>query len=288
MPRVLTAMVVGAGLAVAGATFQGLVRNPLADPYVLGTASGAALGAAIAVLHPGPARRGRVRPAPRARVRRRARDGVPRASRRRLGRGRGPHPAAAHGLRGRLGPGGGADDGDVRVGLEPAPDLLVPARRSRRVLVDPARRRRAADPRGVPGPRAARPGPRRVPARGHGGQPPRARRPARATDPPRHSRRWRPPPPWRSAGSSASSGSSCRTSSACWSGRRRAGVVPLSALVGAVLLVRRRPRRAARRRHPGRGRHGAHRRARSSCSCSPARVPGTSCDRRTDPVARSG
>ena len=52
LPRVLTAMVVGAGLAVAGATFQGLLRNPLADPYVLGTASGAALGAAIAVLIP--------------------------------------------------------------------------------------------------------------------------------------------------------------------------------------------------------------------------------------------
>jgi iron complex transport system permease protein len=52
LPRVLTAMTVGVGLAVAGATFQGLLRNPLADPYVLGTASGAALGAAIAVLLP--------------------------------------------------------------------------------------------------------------------------------------------------------------------------------------------------------------------------------------------
>jgi iron complex transport system permease protein len=52
LPRVLTAMIVGTGLAVAGATFQGLLRNPLADPYVLGTASGAALGAAIAVLIP--------------------------------------------------------------------------------------------------------------------------------------------------------------------------------------------------------------------------------------------
>ena len=52
LPRVITAAVVGAGLAVAGATFQGLLRNPLADPYVLGTASGAALGAAIAVLIP--------------------------------------------------------------------------------------------------------------------------------------------------------------------------------------------------------------------------------------------
>ena len=52
LPRVLMAMVVGTGLAVAGVTFQGLLRNPLADPYVLGTASGAALGAAIAVLIP--------------------------------------------------------------------------------------------------------------------------------------------------------------------------------------------------------------------------------------------
>ncbi len=52
LPRVLTAMTVGLGLAVAGATFQGILRNPLADPYVLGTASGAALGAAIAVLIP--------------------------------------------------------------------------------------------------------------------------------------------------------------------------------------------------------------------------------------------
>ena len=52
LPRVLTAILVGAGLAVAGTTFQGLLRNPLADPYVLGTASGAALGAAVAVLLP--------------------------------------------------------------------------------------------------------------------------------------------------------------------------------------------------------------------------------------------
>jgi iron complex transport system permease protein len=52
LPRVVTAMLIGCGLAVAGATFQGLLRNPLADPYVLGTASGAAVGAAIAVLLP--------------------------------------------------------------------------------------------------------------------------------------------------------------------------------------------------------------------------------------------
>jgi iron complex transport system permease protein len=52
LPRVLTAALVGAGLAVAGATYQGIVRNPLADPYVLGTSSGAALGAALAILLP--------------------------------------------------------------------------------------------------------------------------------------------------------------------------------------------------------------------------------------------
>src|SRR5438046_5590963 len=52
LPRVLEAMVVGLGLSVAGTAFQGLLRNPLADPYVLGTASGAALGAAVAVLIP--------------------------------------------------------------------------------------------------------------------------------------------------------------------------------------------------------------------------------------------
>ena len=52
LPRVLTALIVGLGLSVAGVTFQGLLRNPLADPYVLGTASGAALGAAIGVLLP--------------------------------------------------------------------------------------------------------------------------------------------------------------------------------------------------------------------------------------------
>jgi iron complex transport system permease protein len=52
LPRVLTALIVGLGLSVAGVTFQGLLRNPLADPYVLGTASGAALGAAVGVLLP--------------------------------------------------------------------------------------------------------------------------------------------------------------------------------------------------------------------------------------------
>ncbi|WP_202080363.1 FecCD family ABC transporter permease [Caldalkalibacillus salinus] len=45
LPRVLLATIVGAALALAGAAFQGLLRNPLADPYTIGVSSGAALGA---------------------------------------------------------------------------------------------------------------------------------------------------------------------------------------------------------------------------------------------------
>jgi iron complex transport system permease protein len=52
LPRVLTAMLVGGGLAVAGATFQAVLRNPLADPYIIGTASGASLGAISALMLP--------------------------------------------------------------------------------------------------------------------------------------------------------------------------------------------------------------------------------------------
>ncbi len=48
--RVLTALVVGAALSSAGCVFQALLRNPLAEPYVLGVSSGAALGAAGAIL----------------------------------------------------------------------------------------------------------------------------------------------------------------------------------------------------------------------------------------------
>ena len=52
LPRILLAGLVGAALAVAGATYQGLFRNPLADPYLLGVASGAGLGATVAMLIP--------------------------------------------------------------------------------------------------------------------------------------------------------------------------------------------------------------------------------------------
>jgi len=49
-PRILLAMIVGASLSVAGASFQALLRNPLADPYVLGVSSGAALGSILALI----------------------------------------------------------------------------------------------------------------------------------------------------------------------------------------------------------------------------------------------
>lgn len=49
-PRVLLAALVGAGLALAGSVFQGLFRNPMADPYVIGVSSGAALGAVVSIL----------------------------------------------------------------------------------------------------------------------------------------------------------------------------------------------------------------------------------------------
>ena len=52
LPRVLTAGLAGAALAYSGATYQGVFRNPLADPFLLGVASGAALGAAIAIMTP--------------------------------------------------------------------------------------------------------------------------------------------------------------------------------------------------------------------------------------------
>ncbi|RCG16687.1 iron ABC transporter permease [Streptomyces reniochalinae] len=50
LPRVLLAAVVGAGLALVGAVLQALVRNPVADPYLLGISSGASTGAALVVV----------------------------------------------------------------------------------------------------------------------------------------------------------------------------------------------------------------------------------------------
>jgi len=50
LPRIILACLVGAALASAGVVFQALLRNPLADPYILGISSGAGLGAMIAVI----------------------------------------------------------------------------------------------------------------------------------------------------------------------------------------------------------------------------------------------
>lgn len=50
LPRVILSALVGMGLGVSGAAFQGLFKNPMADPYVLGISSGAALGATISII----------------------------------------------------------------------------------------------------------------------------------------------------------------------------------------------------------------------------------------------
>lgn len=52
MPVVVAAALVGAALSVAGVLFQGMLRNPLADPFLIGTSSGAALGATVAFVLP--------------------------------------------------------------------------------------------------------------------------------------------------------------------------------------------------------------------------------------------
>jgi iron complex transport system permease protein len=51
VPRVVLAALVGGMLSLAGATYQGVFRNPLADPYLLGVAAGAGLGATIAIAY---------------------------------------------------------------------------------------------------------------------------------------------------------------------------------------------------------------------------------------------
>ena len=50
LPRILSAVFIGASLSLAGATYQGMFRNPLVSPDILGVSSGASLGAAIAIL----------------------------------------------------------------------------------------------------------------------------------------------------------------------------------------------------------------------------------------------
>ncbi|MHB9131590.1 MAG: FecCD family ABC transporter permease [Armatimonadota bacterium] len=50
MPRIVLAMLVGAALAVSGALMQSLFHNPMADPYIVGVSSGAAVGAVVAII----------------------------------------------------------------------------------------------------------------------------------------------------------------------------------------------------------------------------------------------
>jgi len=50
LPRILGGALIGLGLSTAGVVFQGVFRNPMADPYVIGVSSGAALGAALAIV----------------------------------------------------------------------------------------------------------------------------------------------------------------------------------------------------------------------------------------------
>jgi iron complex transport system permease protein len=52
VPRIILATSVGGALAIAGAIFQGVFRNPLVEPYILGVSSGAAFGAALAIVFP--------------------------------------------------------------------------------------------------------------------------------------------------------------------------------------------------------------------------------------------
>lgn len=54
LPRILSAMLIGASLSVAGSVYQGMFRNPLVSPDILGVSSGASLGAAFAILNGAP------------------------------------------------------------------------------------------------------------------------------------------------------------------------------------------------------------------------------------------
>src|SRR5919108_158400 len=63
LPRVVLGALVGGTLAIAGAAYQGVFRNPLADPYLLGAAAGAGLGATLVVAYaPSTALTGDLRP----------------------------------------------------------------------------------------------------------------------------------------------------------------------------------------------------------------------------------
>ncbi|MDG6249403.1 iron chelate uptake ABC transporter family permease subunit, partial [Methanocalculus sp.] len=50
LPRVIAAVLVGAALATAGSAMQALFRNPMADPYIIGTSAGGSLGAVVSIV----------------------------------------------------------------------------------------------------------------------------------------------------------------------------------------------------------------------------------------------
>ena len=50
LPRVILAFLVGGSLAICGVSYQGIFKNPMADPFILGVSSGAALGASIGIV----------------------------------------------------------------------------------------------------------------------------------------------------------------------------------------------------------------------------------------------
>lgn len=52
IPRILLSFLIGGSLAIAGAVYQSVFRNPLVEPYILGASSGAAFGAALAIVYP--------------------------------------------------------------------------------------------------------------------------------------------------------------------------------------------------------------------------------------------
>ena len=104
MPRVLLGGLVGAMLSLAGASYQGVFRNPLVEPYLLGAAAGAGLGATLVFTVMRAVDAGLAgRPGARRRVRRRPRHGLRHVRRRRLVR-RQPHRRDARARRcGRVG-----------------------------------------------------------------------------------------------------------------------------------------------------------------------------------------
>ena len=246
LPRVLGAMVVGAGLACAGTVFQAVLRNPMADPYIIGTAAGASLGATIGIVAPllvpalalgaGSAWLGL------GLVQLLAFAGgigtvlVVIAVARSGGRLPVGH-AAADGLRGVVAPGGRRRDAHVRLRPRAGRHLLVADGLARRGRLGRSRHRRARGARRLRPPLRSLAEPQPAAARRRAGRSPGPRRRAReaAPDHARHPGNLGRSSP--SPAPSASSGWWCRTCFALSSGPDHRLLLPASALLGAALLV---------------------------------------------------